>query len=46
VSLGSAPQREQRSGLVHVGKAAAADLLSPGDVLAVTVAADGAVGLD
>jgi len=37
---------KERSGVIRVGKAAAADLLSPGDVLAVRVAADGAVGLD
>lgn len=34
-----------RSGIIRVGKAAAADQLSPGDVLAVTVAADGSVDL-
>lgn len=37
---------KERSGVIRVGKAAAADLLSPGDVLAVSVAADGCVGLE
>jgi hypothetical protein len=37
---------KERSGVIRVGKAAAADLLSPGDVLAVSVATDGSVGLD
>jgi hypothetical protein len=37
---------KERSGVIRVGKAAAADLLSPGDVLAVSVTADGSVGLD
>lgn len=32
---------KERSGVIRVGKAAAADPLSAGDVLAVTVAADG-----
>ena len=36
---------KERSGVIRVGKAAAAELLSPGDVLAVSVAADGSVGL-
>lgn len=36
---------KERSGIIRVGKAAAADLLSPGDLLAVTVAADGSVDL-
>jgi hypothetical protein len=35
----------ERSGVIRVGKAAASDLLSPGDVLAVSVAADGSVCL-
>ena len=37
---------KERSGVIRVGKAAAADLLSPGDLLAVAVTADGSVGLD
>jgi hypothetical protein len=37
---------KERSGVIRVGKAAAADLLSPGDVLALSVTADGSVGLD
>lgn len=37
---------KERSGVIRVGKVAAADLLSPGDVLAVSVMADGSVGLD
>lgn len=37
---------KERSGVIRVGKAAAVDLLSPGDVLAVSVAADGSVSLD
>ena len=37
---------KERSGVIRVGKAAAADLLSQGDVLAVSVAADGSVSLD
>lgn len=37
--------KKERSGIIGVGKAAAADLLSPGE-LAVTVAADGSVALD
>lgn len=37
--------KRERSGIIRVGKAAAADQLSPGDVLAVTVAADGSVDL-
>lgn len=36
---------KERSGLLRVGKDAARDLLSPGEVLAVTVAGDGSVGL-
>ena len=36
---------KERSGVIRVGKAAAAELLSPGDVLAMTVAADGSVDL-
>ena len=32
--------------MIRVGKAAAADLLLPGDVLAVSVTADGSVILD
>lgn len=36
---------KEHSGVIRVGKAAARELLSPGDVLAVTVAADGSVGL-
>lgn len=37
---------KERSGIIRVGKAAAADLLRPGDVLAVTLTLDGSVGLD
>jgi hypothetical protein len=37
---------KERSGVIRVGKAAAADLLSAGEVLTVTVAADGSVCLD
>jgi hypothetical protein len=37
---------KERSGVIRVGKAAAAELLSPGDVLAVSVAPDGSVSLD
>jgi hypothetical protein len=37
---------KERSGVIRLGKVAAADLLSPGEVLAVSVAADGSVGLD
>jgi hypothetical protein len=37
---------KERSGVIRVGKAAAANLLSPGDVLAVSVAADGSVRLE
>lgn len=36
---------KERSGIIRVGKAASAELLSPGDVLAVTVAVDGSVDL-
>ncbi len=36
---------KERSGVIRVGKEAARDLLSAGDVLAVTVAADGCVRL-
>lgn len=36
----------ERSGVIRVGKAAAAALLAPGDVLAVVVAPDGSVDLD
>jgi hypothetical protein len=39
------PSKRERSGIIRVGKGAAADQLSPGDVLAVTVAADGSVDL-
>jgi hypothetical protein len=38
--------KKERSGVVRVGKAAAADLLSPGDVLRVSVTVDGFVGLN
>jgi hypothetical protein len=37
---------KERSGVIRIGKEAAADLLSPGDVLAVSVATDGFVTLD
>jgi len=37
---------KERSGVIRVGKAAAVDLLSPGDVLAVSTAADGSVALE
>ena len=36
---------KERSGIIRIGKAAATELLSPGDVLAVTVAAEGPVDL-
>lgn len=37
---------KERPRVIRVGRAAAADLLSPGEVLAVTVATDGSVRLD
>ena len=37
---------KERSGVIRVGKSAATDLLAPGDVLAVSGAADGSVRLD
>jgi hypothetical protein len=37
---------KERSGVIRVGKAVAAELLLPGDVLAVSVAPDGSVSLD
>jgi len=36
----------ERSGVIRIGKAAARDLLAPGDVLMVTVTNDGVVELD
>lgn len=36
---------KERSGIIRVGKVTAAELLSPADVLAMTVAADGSVNL-
>jgi hypothetical protein len=35
----------ERSGIIRIGKAAAREVLSPGDVLAVTVAASGSIHL-
>jgi hypothetical protein len=36
----------ERSGVIGVGRAAARELLAAGDVLVLTVASDGVVGLD
>jgi hypothetical protein len=38
--------QKERSGVIRVGRRTAADLLSAGDVLAVTMGSDGSVGLD